>query len=259
MQGGMGAIRQVVGASPGEEMTSTTRPIAKTSLLPSPDVPAVEWVIAAGLTDYATALVEMETRAEAIAAGRADERVWLVEHPPLYTAGTSAKATDLLDARFPVYRAGRGGQYTYHGPGQRVVYVMLNLNRRRPDVRAFVGALESWLVDALARLGIAGGPRADRVGVWVERSDKPRGIGGGMAEDKIAAIGVRVRRWVTFHGVALNVAPDLAHFSGIVPCGIADAHYGVTSLRDLGLDATMADADAALRAAFAKTFGATRG
>jgi lipoyl(octanoyl) transferase len=216
-------------------------------------------VIAAGLTDYATALVEMETRAEAIAAGRADERVWLVEHPPLYTAGTSAKATDLLDARFPVYRAGRGGQYTYHGPGQRVVYVMLNLNRRRPDVRAFVGALESWLVDALARLGIAGGPRADRVGVWVERPDKPRGIGGGMAEDKIAAIGVRVRRWVTFHGVALNVAPDLAHFSGIVPCGIADAHYGVTSLRDLGLDATMADADAALRAAFAKTFGATRG
>ena len=158
----------------------------------------------------------------AIAAGRAAERVWLLEHPPLYTAGTSARDSDLIDARFPVYRAGRGGQFTYHGPGQRVAYVMLDLKRRRPDVRAFVGALEA-LADRRAcasrRHGRA--PRADRVGVWVARPDKPRGIDGAMAEDKIAAIGVRVRRWVTFHGVALNVAPDLSHFSGIVPCGIA--------------------------------------
>jgi lipoyl(octanoyl) transferase len=200
----------------------------------------------------------MEARAEAIAAGRADERVWLVEHPPLYTAGTSARDDDLLDSRFPVHRVGRGGRYTYHGPGQRVAYVMLNLNRRRPDVRAFVSTLESWLVEALARLGVEAGARSGRVGVWVERPDKPQGIGGAMAEDKIAAIGVRVRRWTTFHGVALNVAPELAHFSGIVPCGIAEAHYGVTSLRDLGLAATMAEADLALREAFAETFGPTR-
>jgi lipoyl(octanoyl) transferase len=234
------------------------RRTAKTTLLPAPDVPAVEWAVASGLADYPSALAEMEARAEGIAAGRTDERVWLVEHPPLYTAGTSARERDLLDPRFPVHRAGRGGQYTYHGPGQRVAYVMLNLNRRRPDVRAFVSALESWLVEALARLGVEAGARPDRVGVWVERPDKPRGIGGAIAEDKIAAIGVRVRHWTTFHGVALNVAPDLAHFSGIVPCGIAEAHYGVTSLRDLGLAATMVDADLALRAAFAETFGPTR-
>ena len=219
--------------------------------------PPVEWVVAPGLVDYPQALAEMETRAEAIAERRAAERVWLIEHPPLYTSGTSAKPVDLLDARFPVYRAGRGGQFTYHGPGQRVAYVMLDLKRRRPDVRAFVAALEGWLIDALGVLGVAGETREDRVGVWVARPDKPPGIDGSPAEDKIAAIGVRVRRWTTFHGVSLNVAPDLSHFSGIVPCGIGEAHYGVTSLADLGRAATIADADAALRTAFETRFGAT--
>ncbi len=221
------------------------------------DAPPVEWVVAPGLIDYPAALDEMESRAEAIAEGRAAERVWLIEHPPLYTAGTSAKPADLLDARFPVFRAGRGGQFTYHGPGQRVAYVMLDLKRRRPDVRAFVGVLERWLIDALAAFGVIGETRETRVGVWVARPDKPRGIDGSMAEDKIAAIGIRVRRWVSFHGVALNVAPDLSHFQGIVPCGIGEAHYGVTSLSDLGRAASMADADAALRAAFEARFGPT--
>ena len=179
----------------------------------------------------------MEARAEAIAAGRAAERVWLVEHPPLYTAGTSAKDGDLIDARFPVHRTGAAANSPITGPGQRVAYVMLDLKRRRPDVRAYVGSLERWLIDALALLGVEGETRGTRVGVWVARPDKPRGPDGAGAEDKIAAIGVRIRRWVSFHGVALNVAPDLSHFSGIVPCGIAEAHYGVTSLRDLGLPA----------------------
>ena len=219
--------------------------------------PPVEWVVSPGLTDYPAALAEMEARAEAIATGSAAERVWLVEHPPLYTQGTSAKPADLLDARFPVFIAGRGGQFTYHGPGQRVAYVMLDLKRRRPDVRAFVGALEGWLIDALAAFGVVGETRETRVGVWVARPDKPRGLDGSQAEDKIAAIGIRVRRWVTFHGVSLNVAPDLAHFQGIVPCGIGESHYGVTSLRDLGRAASMADADAALRAAFEARFGPT--
>jgi lipoyl(octanoyl) transferase len=227
--------------------------------LPSSDAPAVEWRAAPGLTAYADAVAEMEARAEAIAAGRAPERVWLVEHPPLYTAGTSAKDGDLLEARFPVHRTGRGGQFTYHGPGQRVAYVMLDLKGRRPDVRAFVGSLEGWLIDALAALGVTGETRGTRVGVWVARPDKPGGPDGAGAEDKIAAIGVRIRRWVSFHGVALNIAPDLTHFSGIVPCGIAQAHYGVTSLRDLGIAATMGDADAALRAAFEARFGVTEG
>jgi lipoyl(octanoyl) transferase len=222
-----------------------------------PGAPPVEWRVTPGLTDYAHALADMETRADAIAEGRAAERVWLIEHPPLYTAGTSAKEADLLDARFPVFRAGRGGQFTYHGPGQRVAYVMLDLKRRRPDVRAFVAALEAWLIDALATLGVVGGTRETRVGVWVARPDKPRGIDGAGAEDKIAALGIRVRRWVSFHGVALNVAPDLTHFQGIVPCGIGEAHYGVTSLADLGRGASMADVDAALRAAFEARFGET--
>jgi lipoyl(octanoyl) transferase len=200
----------------------------------------------------------MESRAEAIATGQAPERVWLLEHPPLYTAGTSARDADLLDARFPVHRTGRGGQFTYHGPGQRVAYVMLDLKRRRPDVRAFVGALEAWLIDALALLGVKGETREDRVGVWVARPDKPRGLDGAPAEDKIAALGVRVRRWVSYHGVALNVAPDLTHFSGIVPCGIAQSHYGVTSLADLGRQRTMAEVDVALRQAFERRFGPTR-
>jgi lipoyl(octanoyl) transferase len=226
--------------------------------LPSPPgSPAVEWVVTPGLTDYAQALAEMESRADAIAAGCAAERVWLLEHPPLYTAGTSAKEADLLEARFPVFRAGRGGQFTYHGPGQRVAYVMLDLKRRRPDVRAFVGALEGWIIDALRGLGVAGETRETRVGVWVARAEKPRGIDGSPAEDKIAAIGIRVRRWVSFHGVALNVAPNLEHFRGIVPCGVGEAHYGVTSLADLGRDATMDDVDKALREAFEARFGPT--
>jgi lipoyl(octanoyl) transferase len=229
----------------------------KVEMRPAPGSPPVEWVVARGLIEYPDALAEMESRAEAIADGRAAERVWLIEHPPLYTSGTSAKPADLIDARFPVYCAGRGGQFTYHGPGQRVAYVMLDLKRRRPDVRAFVAALEGWLIDALDALGVEGETREDRVGVWVARPDKPPGIDGSPAEDKIAAIGVRVRRWTTFHGVSLNVAPDLSHFSGIVPCGIGEAHYGVTSLADLGRAATMADADRALRAAFEARFGPT--
>ena len=223
----------------------------------APGSPPVEWRVEAGLVDYPQALAEMESRAEAIAEGRAAERVWLLEHPPLYTSGTSAKPADLIDARFPVHRAGRGGQFTYHGPGQRVAYVMLDLKRRRPDVRAYVAALEGWLIDALRTLGVASETREDWVGVWVARPDKPPGIDGAPAEDKIAAIGVRVRRWTTFHGVSLNVAPDLAHFSGIVPCGIGEAHYGVTSLADLGRAATLADADRALRGAFETRFGPT--
>nr|WP_158812604.1 lipoyl(octanoyl) transferase LipB [Methylocapsa sp. S129] len=219
----------------------------------------IEWIVAPGVVGYAEAVAEMEARVAAIADGEAAERVWLVEHPALYTAGTSAREGDLLDARFPVHRTGRGGQFTYHGPGQRVAYVMLDLKRRRPDVRAFVAALEAWLIETLAAFDITGERREDRVGVWVPRPDKPAGIDGAPAEDKIAALGIRVRRWVSFHGVALNVAPDLAHFSGIVPCGIAQAHYGVTSLRDLGLKATMSDADRALRATFEARFGETTG
>jgi lipoyl(octanoyl) transferase len=230
-----------------------------TSVRAEASAPPVEWVVARGSVGYAEAVAEMEARAAAIADGAAAERVWLVEHPALYTAGTSARDGDLLDARFPVHRTGRGGQYTYHGPDQRIAYVMLDLKRRRPDVRAFVAALEAWLIDSLAAFAIAGERREDRVGVWVRRPDKPAGIDGAVAEDKIAALGIRVRRWVSFHGVALNVAPTLAHFSGIVPCGVAQAHYGVTSLRDLGRDATMADADRALRATFEARFGATVG
>ncbi|WP_460451649.1 lipoyl(octanoyl) transferase LipB [Alsobacter sp. SYSU BS001988] len=212
----------------------------------------VEWVTSPGITDYEDAVRVMEARAEAIAEGRAPECVWLVEHPPLYTAGTSARDEDLVDARFPVHRTGRGGQFTYHGPGQRVAYVMLDLKRRRPDVRAFVAALEAWVIETLAAFNIRGERREDRVGVWVRRPEKGPG-----AEDKIAALGIRVRRWVTFHGVSLNVEPDLAHFGGIVPCGVVEPRYGVTSLVDLGLPVTMQDADAALRAAFEDVFGPT--
>jgi lipoyl(octanoyl) transferase len=226
-------------------------------LLASPGAPPVEWVVSPGLTGYPEAAAEMEARAERIAAGRAPERVWLLEHPPLYTAGASAKPEDLIHPRFPVYRTGRGGQFTYHGPGQRVAYVMLDLKRRRPDVRAYVAALEGWMIEALKAFDVMGETREDRVGVWVARSDKPRAADGALAEDKIAAIGVRVRRWATFHGVALNVAPDLTHFSGIVPCGIRSAHYGVTSLADLGRAVMLAEADAALRAAFEAMFGPT--
>ncbi len=214
-------------------------------------VDPVEWRVAAGLTDYGVAVAEMEKVVAGIAEGRAAERVWLVEHPPLYTAGTSAVDAELLATdRFPVYRTGRGGRWTYHGPGQRVAYVMLDLRQRGQDVRRFVVALEDWLIATLAEFGVCGERRNDRVGVWVRRPEK-----GPQAEDKIAAVGIRVRRWVTYHGIALNVAPDLAHFAGIVPCGIGG--HGVTSLADLGWDGTMADVDAVLRRSFAEIFGAT--
>jgi lipoyl(octanoyl) transferase len=217
----------------------------------APGHPPVEWVVAEELVDYQEAVAEMEARAAAIASGQAPERVWLLEHPPLYTAGTSARDADLIEAsRFPVFRSGRGGQFTYHGPGQRVAYVMLDLQRREADVRRYVAALEAWLIATLASFNIRGERREDRVGVWVRRPDKGEG-----AEDKIAAIGIRVRRWVTFHGISLNVEPDLSHFSGIVPCGVRG--QGVTSLVDLGLPVTMAEVDAVLRAAFEEVFGPT--
>lgn len=220
-------------------------------LTAGPGAPPVEWVIADGLVAYEDALAEMEARSAAIAEGRAAERVWLVEHPPLYTAGTSARREDLVAPdRFPVHTTGRGGQFTYHGPGQRVAYVMLDLSRRRKDVRAFVYGLEQWLIDALWEFHVRGERRADRVGVWVRRPDK-----GEAVEDKIAAIGIRVRRWVTFHGVALNVDPDLDHYDGIVACGVRE--HGVTSLEDLGIPATMPDLDIALRARFEALFGPT--
>jgi lipoyl(octanoyl) transferase len=216
----------------------------------------VEWVIAEGLVGYEEAVAAMEARVAAIAAGQAPERVWLVEHPPLYTAGTSARDEDLVEpGRFPVFRSGRGGQFTYHGPGQRVAYVMLDLNRRVPDLRRYVAALEAWLIGTLAAFNVRGERREDRVGVWVRRPDRPGGPGGESAEDKIAAIGIRVRRWVTYHGVSLNVEPDLGHFTGIVPCGVR--RHGVTSLVDLGIPVTMPEVDGAMRAAFEEVFGPT--
>jgi lipoyl(octanoyl) transferase len=211
----------------------------------------VEWVIAEGLTGYEQAVAFMEERAAAIADGRARELVWLVEHPPLYTAGTSADAEDLVEPdRFPVHQTGRGGQYTYHGPGQRVAYVMLDLKRRNPDLRRYVAALEAWLIATLGEFNIRGERREDRVGVWVRRPDK-----GEAVEDKIAAIGIRVRRWVSFHGISLNVEPDLSHFSGIVPCGVTE--HGVTSLVDLGIPVTMPEVDAVMRKTFEGIFGPT--
>lgn len=213
----------------------------------------VEWITSPGLVPYEEALERMEARVDAIHAGQADELIWLLEHPPLYTAGTSARVEDLVDPdRFPVYQARRGGQYTYHGPGQRVAYVMLDLNRRGKDVRCFVRYLEKWVIAALAEFNVQGAIRPGRVGVWVERPDKAPGPDGSPAEDKIAAIGVRIRRWVSFHGISVNVEPDLGHFDGIVPCGIRD--HGVTSLVDLGLPVTIADLDLALQATFAPTF-----
>lgn len=232
----------------------TERSKIATSFLPVPGSAPVEWRIEAGLTPYPQALEFMEVRAAEIRDGKAGEMVWLVEHPPLYTAGTSARPQDLIDAnRFPVFAAGRGGEYTYHGPGQRVAYVMLDLKRRREDVRAFVAALEEWIIGALARFSVKGERREDRVGVWVIRPGRPPLAGGPPAEDKIAAIGIRLRRWVSFHGIAINVEPDLSHFAGIVPCGITG--YGVTSLVDLGLPVTMTDVDLALKSAFNDLFG----
>lgn len=209
----------------------------------------VEWAVSTGYVDYPAAEAAMEARVAAIAAGEADELVWLLEHPPLYTAGVSSKDGDLLQAgRFPVHRTGRGGQFTYHGPGQRVAYVMLDLNRRGKDVRTFVRGLEQWLIGALDEFGVTADVRDGRVGVWVERKGP-----GWSREDKIAAIGVKVRKWVSFHGISLNVEPDLSHFDGIVPCGIRE--HGVTSLVDLGVPATMDEADAALKISFLRVFG----
>lgn len=214
----------------------------------------VEWRISSGLTDYATALTEMEARADAIARGEADELIWLLEHPPLYTAGTSAKPADLVDPnRFPVFEARRGGEYTYHGPGQRVAYVMLDVGKRGRDVRAFVNQLEQWIIATLDQFNVKGERREGRVGVWVVRDDKPLTVTGAKPEDKIAALGIRLRKWVSFHGLSINVEPDLDHFSGIVPCGISE--HGVTSLVDLGLPVTMADVDVALRTTFEGVFG----
>src|SRR3984885_12400623 len=210
----------------------------------------VEWLISDAPVPYLEAVAAMEARVADIAAGRTPELVWLLEHPPLYTSGTSGKAADLLDPRFPVFDTGRGGQLTYHGPGQRVAYVMLDLKRRRPDVRAYVAGLEQWIIRTLAAFNVRGERREDRVGVWVARPDKGNGF-----EDKIAAIGVRLRRWVSFHGISINVDPDLTHFSAIVPCGVTDPRYGVTSLAELGHIATSADVDIALRQAFAEVFG----
>jgi len=212
----------------------------------------VDWQISDSPVDYAAATALMEARAAAIAAQEAPELVWLLEHPPVYTSGTSGKPEDLRDPRFPLVPTGRGGQVTYHGPGQRVAYVMLDLKRRRPDVRAYVAALEEMIIRTLDAFNVRGERREDRVGVWVRRPDKGDGF-----EDKIAAIGVRLKRWVTFHGIAINVEPDLSHFQAIVPCGVTDPRYGVTSLVDLGLPVTMADVDVALRQAFEGVFGAT--
>lgn len=208
----------------------------------------VEWTTTDGLTGYDDAVAFMEARADAIHAGTADECIWLIEHPPLYTAGTSAKPADLTDPdRFPVHISKRGGQYTYHGPGQRVAYVMLDVGRRGHDVRRFVQDLEHWVIATLAEFNVTGEVRDGRVGVWVQREDKPR-TAFGTAEDKIAAIGIRLRKWVSFHGLSINVEPDLSHFDGIVPCGITE--HGVTSLVDLGLPVTMTDVDLALRRTF---------
>lgn len=213
----------------------------------------VEWLISDGLTDYPTAMQSMENRVAGILSKELDEQVWLLEHPPLYTAGTSANESDLLDHnRFPVFEARRGGEYTYHGPGQRVAYAMLDLNTRERDVRKYVNQLEEWIILTLAEFGVKGERREGRVGVWVVRPDRPPLPDGSPAEDKIAAIGVRIRRWVTFHGISINVEPDLTHFNGIVPCGISD--YGVTSLVDLGIPVTMTDVDIALRETFSQVF-----
>lgn len=229
----------------------TDRQTLQTTMLPLEGSPPVEWVIDDELVPYEVAQKEMEERVAAIAAGQAAERVWLLEHPPLYTAGTSADPSDLImKDRFPVYETGRGGQYTYHGPGQRVAYVMLDLKRRTQDVRAFVAALEQWLIDTLWQHHVRGERREDRVGVWVRRPEK-----GADIEDKIAAIGIRLRKWVTFHGISLNVDPDLDHFSGIVPCGIQK--HGVTSLVDMGLPLSLPEVDIILREQFEELFGPT--
>ncbi|MDE1936388.1 lipoyl(octanoyl) transferase LipB [Bradyrhizobium sp.] len=230
-------------------MVNDRQDLDLTAFSAAPGAAAVEWLISDQAIPYPQAVAAMEARVAEIAAGRAGELVWLLEHPSLYTSGTSGKAADLLDARFPIFQTGRGGQLTYHGPGQRVAYVMLDLKRRRPDVRAYVASLEEWIIRTLAAFNVRGERREDRVGVWVARPDKGKGH-----EDKIAAIGVRLRRWVSFHGIAINVEPELDHFQGIVACGVTDPRYGVTSLADLGLTATTADLDIALRQSFEEVF-----
>jgi lipoyl(octanoyl) transferase len=216
----------------------------------APSAAPPEWRVSQGPVPYETALAVMQERVKAILAGEAPELVWLLEHPPLYTSGTSAKPEELVEARFPVYPTGRGGQFTYHGPGQRVAYLMLDLNRRAPDLRRYVATLEEWIVRTLAAFGVRGETREDRIGVWARRPEKGEGH-----EDKVAAIGIRIQRWVTLHGIALNVNCDLSHFAGIVPCGVADARYGVTSLADLGLKVTMPEIDEVLRYEFEPLFG----
>lgn len=221
------------------------------------DGAAANWTISDGLTEYADAVAQMEQQVQDIRQGMKPENIWLVEHPPLYTAGTSAQDHDLIDAKtFPVHKTGRGGEYTYHGPGQRVAYAMLNLNDRKQDVRQFVALLEQWVINSLDQFNVKGERREDRVGVWVARPDKPPLPDGSPREDKIAAIGIRIRRWVTYHGISINVEPDLDHYNGIVPCGIEG--HGVTSLVDLGLPVSMEDLDLVLRQEFEKLFGTTK-
>ncbi len=223
----------------------------------APKLAAPEWQILPGLSDYTATLAAMEARVAEIAAGTAPETIWLLEHPPLYTAGTSADPADLTAPdRFPVHVAGRGGQYTYHGPGQRVVYAMLDLNKRGRDVRCFVHQMEAWVIATLAEFGVTGARRSGRVGVWVTRPEKPARPDGTACEEKIAAIGIKLRRWISFHGLSINVEPDLSHFEGIIPCGLHD--YGVTSLVDLGLPVTMEDVDLALQRQFATVFDHAR-
>ena len=233
----------------GGTMLSQALSPARSALIRADGRP-VEWRVTPGRSDYAEAEAEMEARVADIRAGEATERVWLLEHPPLYTAGVSARPEDLIDARFPVHKTGRGGQFTYHGPGQRVAYVMLDLDQRGRDIRGFVRGLERWIIGALAEFGIEGEVKDGRVGVWVTRKGP-----GWSREDKIAAIGVKVRKWVSFHGISLNVEPDLDHFGGIVPCGIRE--HGVTSLHDLGVLASMDEVDAALKSSFEREFGST--
>lgn len=247
-----GISRHMIGCNMDQHMPERSQ--IATSFFARAGSAPVGWRVEPGLLDYPQALAFMEAYAESIRSAGAPETIWLVEHPPLYTSGTSARAEDLIDPeRFPVYAAGRGGEYTYHGPGQRVAYVMLDLKRRREDVRAFVAALEEWIIRTLDAFNIRGERREDRVGVWVQRPERPPMPDGSMAEDKIAAIGIRMRKWVSFHGIAINVEPDLTHFGGIVPCGVQK--HGVTSLVDLGLPVTMTDLDIALKAAFEDVFG----
>ena len=249
---GRGPLARGGGSGHLGAMTATL-PTPDTVTLPPLEGSAVEWLLTPQPVGHPEAVAWMEARVAAILAGTAPETLWLVEHPPLYTAGTSARVEDLTDpGRFPVHPTGRGGQYTYHGPGQRVVYVMLDLNRRGRDVRAFVQALEGWVIDALAGFGLRGEIREGRVGVWIARPDRPSLPDGTMREDKIAAIGIKLRRWVSFHGLSINVEPDLSHYAGIVPCGISG--HGVTSLVDLGLPVGIEDLDAALRVTFPRHF-----